>query len=239
MTITDPDAAADTGTTGTPATRDRIPAEVRARSAAGGDSSGRTPGRWKRGMHRWSRWLHVYTSMFALLIVLFFGLTGITLNHPQWTFGDDVDTSTVTGTLPFATTLDDGSVDYLSISEYVRDEYGVHGSVDSFDTTNGQASIAYKSAGYAADVFVDVESGGFQLEVEQQGWVAVLNDLHKGRDTDSSWNWSIDIAAGFLVAIALTGLVMQLFLRKRRRSALISIGVGALVVIVLAGATLR
>ena len=33
------------------------------------------------------RWIHVYTSMISLLIVLFFGLTGITLNHPKWTFG--------------------------------------------------------------------------------------------------------------------------------------------------------
>jgi hypothetical protein len=230
MTITD-----DGETAGT---RVRIPAEVRAR-AADADGVRRTGGSVKRSTHRWSRWLHVYTSMFALLIVLFFGATGITLNHPQWTFGDDVDTSTVTGSLPFDSTLSDGSVDYLSISEYVRSEHGVHGDVDSFQTTNGEASIAYKSAGYAADVFVDVGTGSFELTVEQQGWVAVLNDLHKGRDTDSSWNWTIDIAGGLLVAIALTGLVMQCFLRKRRRSALIAVGTGALVMVVLAAATLR
>lgn len=225
------DTSSDTGTDdGTDTgTRERIPAELMARS--GGSA--------KRTTHRWSRWLHVYSSMFALLVVLFFGVTGITLNHPQWTFGDEVDVSTVTGDLPFDATRADGSVDYLSISELMRSEYGVHGDVDSFDTTNGEASIAYKSAGYAADVFVDVETGTFELTVEQQGWVAVLNDLHKGRDTDSSWKWAIDVAGGFLVAIALTGLVMQFFLRKRRRSAFIAVGAGALVVIVLAAATLR
>lgn len=235
MTIT---SQHDTNTAGTgdTAQRERIPAEVRARRDGGARP---VRERAKRSTHKWSRWLHVYSSMFALLVVLFFGITGITLNHPQWTFGDDVDTSTVAGTLPFAATLADGSVDYLTISEYVRDEYGVHGDVDSFQTTNGEASIAYKSAGYAADVFVDVDAGTFELTVEQQGWVAVLNDLHKGRDTDSSWNWAIDIAGGFLVAIALTGLAMQFFLRKRRRSAFVAVGVGALVVIVLAAATLR
>lgn len=183
--------------------------------------------RWQRDTHRWARWLHVYTSMVALVIVLFFGITGITLNHPSWTFGDDVDVTTVEGTLPVASTAADGSVDFLTVSEFVREVYGVSGSVDSFGETNGEATIAYRNAGYAADLFFDTTSGDFELTIEQQGWVAVMNDLHKGRDTGTSWKWVIDVAAGFLVVISITGLVMQLFLRKRRRSALVSAAMGA------------
>ena len=48
-----------------------------------------------------------------------------------------------------------------------------------------------------------------------------MNDLHKGRDTASSWNWLIDIAGGLLVVVAATGLGIQLFLRKRRTRALL------------------
>ena len=33
------------------------------------------------------RWLHIYLSMFGLAVVLFFSVTGITLNHPDWFFG--------------------------------------------------------------------------------------------------------------------------------------------------------
>ena len=32
-------------------------------------------------------WLHIYVSMFGLAAVLFFSVTGITLNHPDWFFG--------------------------------------------------------------------------------------------------------------------------------------------------------
>jgi hypothetical protein len=39
-----------------------------------GTSTGR---RRKQATSRWVRWIHVYTSMISLLIVLFFGLTGI------------------------------------------------------------------------------------------------------------------------------------------------------------------
>src|SRR3954452_4984480 len=34
------------------------------------------------------RWLHIYLSMFGLATILFFGVTGITLNHPDWFFGE-------------------------------------------------------------------------------------------------------------------------------------------------------
>lgn len=207
----------------------RAPRSGRGGAVAGGGG---------RAVHRWSRWIHVYSSMIAFLVVLFFGLTGITLNHPTWTLGDDVNTSQVTGTLPVDTTLADGSVNFLGVSEYVRDTYGVAGHIDSFEVTNGDGSIAYKRAGYSADLLFDVDTGEFRLDVAQQGWVAVLNDLHKGRDTGSAWRWVIDVSAGFLVAISLTGLLMQFFLRKRRRSAYVSAAVGAAVVVVLALLTL-
>jgi len=191
-----------------------------------------------RAVHRWSRWIHVYSSMIALVVVLFFGLTGITLNHPTWTLGDGVDTSQVTGTLPVATMLADGSVNFLGVSEHVREAYGVAGHIDSFEVANGDGSIAYKRAGYSADLLFDVDTGEFRLDVAQQGWVAVLNDLHKGRDTGGSWRWLIDVSAGFLVVISLTGLLMQFFLRKRRRSAYLSAAVGGVAVVMLALLTL-
>lgn len=215
-------------------TDDRIPAAALARTGADADRRARR----KRGIHRWARWLHVYTSMLALLLVLFFGLTGITLNHPSWTFGDDMEVTTERGALPFDATFADGTTDYLSISEFMRDELGVGGEVDAFATTAGQATISYRNAGYAADAFVDVETGSYELTVEQQGWVGVLNDLHKGRDTGTLWRWVIDISAGLLVGIAITGLTMQCFLRKRRRSALVSVGVGAALMLALTWITL-
>lgn len=223
---TDPDLDVEDGDAG---------AGLRSRSRTAGRPAAGTSG---RVVHRWTRWIHVYTSMIAFLVVLFFGVTGITLNHPTWTFGDEVDASQVTGTLPVDTTLDDGSVNFLAVSEYVRQTYDVGGHIDSFEVTNGQGSIAYKRAGYAADLLFDVSSGSFELNVEQQGWVAVLNDLHKGRDTGGSWRWVIDLSAGFLVVVSLTGLLMQFFLRKRRRSAYISALVGGVAVIALALYTL-
>lgn len=196
-----------------------------------------------RDTHRWSRLIHVYTSMIALVVVLFFAATGLTLNHPQWTFGDETNTTTVVGTFPFATELvaDGGAVagiDYLSMAEYVRDEFGVVGSVDSFGETNGTGSIAFVNPGYRADLLFDVDDGTFELDIEQEGWVSVVNDMHKGRNTGGAWSWVIDISAGFLIVISLTGLVMQFFLKKRRRSAFVTAGAGVAITAVMVVITL-
>src|SRR5438105_10380286 len=46
---------------------------------------------WRRRLNirfaKLFRWLHIYLSMFGLATVLFFSVTGITLNHPDWFFG--------------------------------------------------------------------------------------------------------------------------------------------------------
>ncbi len=181
--------------------------------------------------NRWMRWLHVYTSMISLVVVFFFGITGLTLNHPSWTLGDATDRTTHEGTLP------DGyhtgnTIDFLVVSEYIRDQYGVNGDVSDHGVAGDEGTISYKAPGYAADLFFSVQTGDYRLIVEQQGFVGVMNDLHKGRDAPGSWKWIIDISALLLVLVSVTGLGIQLFQRKRRTRALI-FAAGGLVLAVL------
>jgi len=187
---------------------------------------------WKNGLN-WTRILHVYVSMLALLVVFFFGATGVTLNHPEWTFGFDAVTTSDTGTLPDGWLAEDGTVEFLTVSEYLRDTYDTDGEVIDFGSDLGDGYISYAEPGYSADVFFDLESGDYQLSVEQQGWIGVLNELHKGRDSGSSWSVLIDVSGLFLVLIALTGLGLQLFLSKRRKAALAWAFGGAAITMVL------
>ncbi len=56
---------------------------------------------------------------------------------------------------------------------------------------------------------------------------------------NSSWKWLIDVIGALLVVISMTGLLLQLFLRKRRRSALASAAIGAILSLLFAYLTLR
>lgn len=203
------------------------------------EGGGRTPRSRSRSAawQKWSRLVHAYTSMIALLLVLFFGITGITLNHPEWTFGDAPTSTSESGTMTFDV-APDGTVDYLKVSEFLRDTYGISAEVSDYSTTGTQGSISYRAPGYAADATFATDTGAYRITIEQQGFVGVMNDLHKGRDATSSWKWAIDVSAAVLVVIALSGLLLQLFLKRRRRSALIVAAVGVVIAIVLMALTL-
>ena len=192
----------------------------------------------KNSAHRWTRTIHVYTSMICFVVVLFFAATGLTLNHPTWTLGGNGSRSTVKGTFPTDWKRGD-TVDWLRLAEFLRSKYGLRGSVDEHDNDATQGSITFKAPGYSADAFFQVDTGAYDLTVEAQGLLAVMNDLHKGRDASSSWKWLIDASAVFLVVISATGLTLQFFLRKRRAIALSSAALGAVIVVVFAWWTLK
>lgn len=53
------------------------------------------------------------------------------------------------------------------------------------------------------------------------GFVAVMNDLHKGRDSGKAWSVMIDTAAVLMTLVSITGMALIFFLPKRRASGLL------------------
>ena len=98
----------------------------------------------------------------------------------------------------------------------------------NFKWIEGQCSVSFKGPGYEADAVIDRDTGKYDLTVSRFGPVAILNDLHKGRDTGPSWSKVIDFSALFMAFVALTGLTLIFYLTKRRSTGLIAFAVGAL-----------
>ncbi|MCP2013864.1 hypothetical protein L1280_000992 [Deinococcus sp. HSC-46F16] len=167
----------------------------------------------------WARTLHTYTSMISLLAVLFFAVTGVTLNHPDWAFGNAETRREVTGTLP-AGWIQAGEVNWLTVAEELRARHGLRGRAGDTRVDGGEASLSFKAPGYGADAFIDTATGRYTLTVDAQGAVAVLNDLHRGRDSGRAWAWLIDLSGVLLALVAVTGLVILLYLKKTRGKAL-------------------
>ena len=182
-------------------------------------------------VHSALRWLHVYTSMVSLLVVLFFAATGVTLNHPDWLAGQRTDE--VTDTLPAGWKTATG-IDWLVVAEQLRAAHGVHGTVAERTEDARQAALTFRAPGYSADCFIDVRDGSYRLTTSYQGAVGVLNDLHRGRDAGRAWAWLIDVAGVFLVLLSITGLGLLVYLKKLRVSALAVMVAGAVLLILLA-----
>ncbi|WP_422923434.1 PepSY-associated TM helix domain-containing protein [Singulisphaera sp. PoT] len=78
---------------------------------------------------------------------------------------------------------------------------------------------------------IDRKAGRYDLTETHHGFVAVINDLHKGRDTGKAWSALIDASAIAPAVISLTGLVLLLYLKRRRIPGLL-VMVGGMVAVV-------
>jgi len=182
---------------------------------------------------RWSgvvRWLHLYLSVVSFLLVLFFAVTGLTLNHADW-FEDAARTADIKGQLnqKWVVGEDTTTVNKLAIVEYFRSAHHLQGRVSEFRIDEQECSVSFRGPGYSADIFINRPDGKFELTETRLGLWAVMNDLHKGRDTGRGWSWVIDIAAIFMTLVSVTGLLLLLFLKKKRVNGLLWLLIGAVV----------
>ncbi|MGB7963968.1 MAG: PepSY-associated TM helix domain-containing protein [Propionicimonas sp.] len=182
--------------------------------------------------HKWTRRLHSWLSLVSLLVVLFFAVTGLTLNHQDWTFGQEPVTTTTTGTLPEGS-VTRGTIDFLAVSEYLRATQGASGEITDHGVDGSTGRVTYQGPGYTATATFETSTRAFSLASTRYGLVAIANDLHKGRHTSQAWSWLIDIAAVGLALVAITGLLLQLFIARSRRLGLILVGIGVVAGIVL------
>lgn len=179
------------------------------------------------------RWLHTYLSMVGLMAVLFFSVTGITLNHPDWTFGILERRTEVKGNLSPDWVREGAEVRKLEVVEHLRQQHKFHGKVAEYRTDELECSLSFKAPGYSVDGFIDRKTGDYQFTTSAEGAVAVLNDLHRGRNAGKAWAWLIDISAVMLVLVSITGVGMLLYLKRTRTSALWAGAAGLLVVAIL------
>ncbi|MCZ2487217.1 PepSY-associated TM helix domain-containing protein [Aquirufa antheringensis] len=183
-----------------------------------------------RDLATWSRWLHIYLSMFSFIIVLFFSVTGLTLNHVDW-FPESTVVSELKGSVKagWVSVADTAKIPKLDIVEQLRANHSIKGQLNDFRIDEEEISISFQGPGYTADFFVNRTDGKYELTETKMGIIAVINDLHKGRDTGKSWSWVIDFSAIFMIVISLTGLILLLFLKKKRTNGMLWLAIGGIV----------
>lgn len=183
-----------------------------------------------RDLATWSRWLHIYLSMFSFIIVLFFSATGLTLNHVDW-FPESTVVSELKGSVnaKWVSVADTSKIPKLDIVEQLRANHSIKGQLNDFRIDEEEISISFQGPGYTADFFVNRVDGKYELTETKMGIIAVINDLHKGRDTGKSWSWVIDFSAIFMIVISITGLILLLFLKKRRTNGMLWLTIGGIV----------
>lgn len=185
---------------------------------------------FKRNLSRSARWLHIYLSMFSFAALLFFAVTGVTLNHTNWIEGKEKVNQLEGNLNPSWVHADSSKVNDLQVVEFMRNKYAITAPLSDFNTDESEVSFSFKGPGYNADGFIDRTNGHYEITITKYGLVAILNDLHKGRDSGKAWAWLIDISAVLMILVSLTGFIMLFFLKNKLISGLIVTGLGTIAI---------
>jgi len=209
-----------------------MPATANARTS----SMNGTRAFWLKQLHRW-HWISAGLSLAGMLL---FAITGITLNHAAQIPAEPVTVET-TATLPapllarladFPAETTDPMPD--AVARWAATELKAPVAGLATETAPDEIYVALKGPGTDGWLTIDRATGEAVRETTTRGWVAYLNDLHKGRDTGPVWSWFIDVFAAACVVFAVTGLTLLWLHAKNRASTWPLVGLGVAVPVVIA-----
>jgi uncharacterized protein len=81
---------------------------------------------------------------------------------------------------------------------------------------------------------IDLDTGEARYERIDRGWIAYLNDLHKGRHTGVAWSWFLDLFAVACVVFCVTGLVLLQLMADQRKSTWPLVAAGLVIPLIVA-----
>lgn len=152
-----------------------------------------------------SRLVHIYVSIALFTLLIFFSITGITLNHPEW-FDENQSQDT--------------SLDFqVSPELLVEDQQGallahlyklelIGKGVLTYERSEEEIYISVKRPGSHHVLVMDTQSGESYRETTDYGNWALLNDLHKGRNAGLFWTFVIDITSVLFILFGISGFIL-------------------------------
>ena len=191
---------------------------------------------WLKQLHQW-HWISAAHSLIGLLL---FAVTGITLNHAADIPAEPV-TVEQTAALPapllerlnaFPEDTTDPVPD--SIARWAADALKARIAGRPTETTAEEIYVALPEPGGDGWLTIDRATGEALRERTTRGWVAWLNDLHKGRNTGPVWYWFIDVFGAACVIFAVTGFALTWMHARQRPSTWPLLGLGLLIPVVIA-----
>lgn len=189
---------------------------------------------WDKGaLFRLCRMLHAYLSAFAFLALFFFSATGILLNHPEWFENyQPAERKVAFALTPAELAAAKASKDRgRALAAAAARHAPLPGAYASADVDGGQALVRMEGPKGQADLTIDLATGKTDGRMTQPNLMAVIQDLHRGKNSGLAWRWVIDLSAWLVLGLSLIGYVLFFSLRFRLKTSLILTAVSLAVLI--------
>ncbi|CAM4363570.1 PepSY-associated TM helix domain-containing protein [Acinetobacter pragensis] len=170
----------------------------------------------RRDFYRHARYVHGWLSAFAFIVLVFFSLTGLFLNHPEW-FDPAKDEKTVKIQLPenLLQAAQKQENPSNALLDYIRQKETVVGRYQSSEVIDGEVMIRLESPAGSTDIWALLDTGEVEITQKPASAVSLINDLHRGKNSGTAWRWLIDISAVLILALSLAGYILFLSIKSR------------------------
>ncbi|AVR97998.1 PepSY-associated TM helix domain-containing protein [Pseudoduganella armeniaca] len=194
---------------------------------------------WLKQLHQW----HWISSALCLLGMFLFSITGITLNHAtQIEAKPTIMRKQATAPAPLLAQLKKVATEHdgdkaplpAAAEDWLLATWSLKAGGRAAEWSPEEVYLPLPKAGGDAWVRIGLEDGAAEFENTDRGWISWLNDVHKGRNTGTAWNWFIDIFAGACLVFCITGLLILKFHAANRPFTWPMVGLGVLVPVVIA-----
>jgi len=157
---------------------------------------------------------HWVSSGICLGAMLLFTVTGITLNHASSITATPVVTQTMAPVPPelqaqIAVAKADGKQPVSpELAAWLAKEFRVSPPESPAEWSESEVYISLPRPGGDGWASIDRAKGIAKYERTDRGWIAYLNDLHKGRHTGPAWMYFIDVVAIAFLIFTFTGFIL-------------------------------
>ncbi|NGY06828.1 PepSY-associated TM helix domain-containing protein [Solimonas terrae] len=188
---------------------------------------------WAQQARQW----HWISAALCLVAMLLFAFTGITLNHaaqigatPQISKREAQLPAALLATLKSRPAPPDDVLP-AALRGWLASALDVHARRGEW--SSDEIYVSLPRPGGDAWLAIELADGHVEYERTDRGWIAWLNDLHKGRNTGALWNAFIDLFAAACLLFCLSGLVLLQLQAQRRRMTWPMVGLGLLLPLLL------
>jgi hypothetical protein len=142
---------------------------------------------WLKQLHSW----HWISAALSLIGMLFFAVTGITLNHASAIQAEPKVVSH-SGTLPasmlpeLAKPVSSNAPLPANVAGQVKQQTGIDVAGRPAEWASDIVTVNMPRPGGDGWVTVDLANGAIASEVTNRGWLSLANDLHKGRNAGAA-----------------------------------------------------
>jgi hypothetical protein len=176
----------------------------------------------KGGALRLIRDWHGYLSAAAFMVILFFAVTGVLLNHPNLFPGPGVPYREKVYFLPPADLAKVNAAEDKERAFYdiVARDMDVGGPFVAGSMMSGALVVRTEGVKGTGDLELNLSTGQTQVNVSKHNWVYVMNGLHRGETAGIPWKIVLDVAAGLMIVMSIAGYALFFLMRFRLRTAL-------------------